>query len=151
MNLLVDAHRLDGYLLAIAELKGDGTHFSCVYLGEVAPVDAGPALCIVFKLGSDGLRLQPAQPMERSGFPASLEHWILNRVRPMSTADESALDRRLVDGLHAELVDIFGKTPQWLEVAHLPPHPHVHLGAFWNFYVFGVDGGSCAIHCAWDD
>ena len=147
----VDAHRLDGYLQAIARLKDDGTSFCCVHLGtgELAGKAAEVERLFGFERGS--VRLASERPaLTAENLPQSLERWCLDRIRPM---DDLQVDRRLVSGLADELADLFQQAPAWHSLACSDARVDVsaRMGVIWTIYVVGLEVGWCAIHCRWDD
>ena len=74
MSLHTDAARIDGYLLAVAELKDDGTHFRCVSLGEGAPSDKARDVASKFGLDAQSIELSPERAtLTSENLPASLE------------------------------------------------------------------------------
>ncbi|WP_431262438.1 hypothetical protein ACQ859_20130 [Roseateles chitinivorans] len=149
MNLIEEASRIDGYLLAISSLKEDGTAFRCVHLGEGGPSGKASEVAEHFRFDPGSVELvSESDSLTPENIPKGLEDWMLNRVR---SAVGTAIDRRLVSGLVAELVGIFQRAPAWFSVARAVPSRPGDQGAFWSIYVFGMDIGSCAIHCSWDD
>lgn len=151
MNLPEEANRLDGYLLAVSELKADGTFFNCVYLGEGGPTKQATEVERKFRFPVGSVELTPlAGLLTPENLPKPFEDWFHNRIRPWK--DEAPMDPRLASRIASELADIFGRAPEWFEVRrNSPVSPEIHLGAFWSIYIFGCEQGSCAIHCSWDD
>ena len=152
MDLASAAARLDGYFLAIAALKDDGTSFRCIGVGGMNPLSAWSDAAQALGISAREFSLSPVPlALADVNLPESLKLWILNRIRPMKQADEAPLDCRLIHGLCDELLDIFGAVPQWFEVrCSEVPGKELHLGAFWNIYVFGKNEKTFALHCAWD-
>ena len=150
MSLDFTAFRLDGYFSAIAALKDDGTSFSCIEVQGNDAATAWPEVAQSLGLSGTGGVVSPSE-LTASNLPKSLEQWIVNRIRPMSEADNLPLDPRLVHGLCDELVEIFGSAPHWFDV-RISEHSSalLHLGAFWNIYLFGKNEKAYALHCAWD-
>lgn len=143
-----DADRIDGYLSAIAKLKDDGTSFQCVYLGEGEPSGKAATIEKKFQFGSHVTLVSEREKLTAQNLPESLERWFLDRIRPM---DDLVVDRRLVSGLADELADIFQRAPAWFTVNCGDIGATPRLGVFWSIYVFGLERGSCAVHCSWDD
>ena len=150
MNLQIEAKRIEGYLLAVATLKGDGTHFQCIHLGAVAPENAVASVAEAFTLPPGSIAIGPDKAMlNKLGAPADFSDWALKRFRSMGGP---TIDPCLVSGLAEELADIFTAVPKWFCVRRIGvPHPPLHMGAIWAVFVLGSDAGSLAIHCSWDD
>ena len=132
-------------------LKDDGTSFSCVGLqGGIESVGRS-SLAEEFGFSEKQVSVVSAK-LASANIPESLVHWMVNRIRPASQADEEPLDERLMYGLCEEVLDIFGKAPQWFEIRVTPGSEGSHrLGAIWDIYVFGEGENLFAIHCSWDD
>ena len=150
MNLDLTASRLEGYFSAVAALKDDGTTFTCIGVKDRDFLSAWSAAAQVFGLIENEFSVVPLQ-LVGTNLPESLEHWILNRIRPMSQADEAALDNRLIHGLCDELMDIFRSAPRWFEV-HVSTAPTVmhSPGGIWTIYLFGTQEQTYALRCSWD-
>jgi len=150
MNLEEEASRIDGYLLAIAALKEDGTSFRCVYLGEGEP--SGKVAEVSARLGFErgAITLVPRHDaLTPENIPKGLEDWLLDRS--FATEEGPPIDRRLVSALVAELEDIFRTMPSWFSVERTAEYTNFgQHGAVWSMYVLGLAVGSCAIHCSWD-
>lgn len=151
MDLRVESLRLSGYLLAVADLKGDGTHLNCVYLGNFAPEDSASAIEKTFGFPEGGCSLVPSETCGANDAAAfsSLKSWMLIRAFEIGETG-THVDHRVFDGLLAEVSDIFGKSPEFFRLVS-SVKPTENLGAIWSVYVFGSSEGSCAIHCSWDD
>jgi hypothetical protein len=143
-----DADRIDGFLCAIAKLKDDGTSFRCVYLGTGDPSGKAAMIEEKFRFGSRVRLVAEREKRTSQNLPESLERWLLDRIRPM---DGLMVDTRLVAGLADELADIFQRAPAWFSVDCSDVGSTPRLGVLWSVYVFGLEAGSCAIHCSWDD
>lgn len=143
-----DANRIEGFLCAIAKLKDDGTSFQCIYLGEGEPSGMAAMIEEKFRFGSPVTLASERESLTAQNLPKSLERWLLDRIRPM---DDLTVDRRLVSGLADELADIFQRAPFWFSVRSGDTGATPRLGVFWSIYVFGLESGSCAVHCSWDD
>ncbi len=143
-----DANRIEGFLCAIAKLKDDGTSFQCIYLGEGDPSGMTAMIEEKFRFGSPVTLASERESLTAQNLPKSLERWLLDRIRPM---DDLTVDRRLVSGLADELADIFQKAPVWFSVKSGDTGATPRLGVFWSIYVFGLESGSCAVHCSWND
>ena len=146
--LTTDANRIDGYLLAVAGLKDDGTAFRCVHLGEGEPSGKASDVAAHFGFAPESVKLvSERERLTSQNLPRALEGWLLDRIRPM---DDLLVDRRLASGLADELADIFQKAPAWFSVECSDLSSSAVQGAIWSIYVFGLEVGSCAIHCSWD-
>jgi hypothetical protein len=143
-----DADRIEGFLRAIARLKDDGTLFQCIYLGDGEPSGMAAPVEEKFRFDSPVTLVSEQASLTAENLPKSLERWFLDRNRPM---DDLTVDRRLVSGFADELADIFQKAPAWFSVEPRDTRAMPPLGVFWSIYVFGLERGSCAIHCSWDD
>jgi hypothetical protein len=143
-----DANRIEGFLCAIAKLKDDGTSFQCVYLGEGEPSGKAAMIEDKFRFGSRVMLVSEREKLTAQNLPKSLERWFLDRIRPM---DDLMVDSRLVSGLADEIADIFQRAPAWFSVNCSDTGAMPRLGVLWSIYVFGLESGSCAVHCSWDD
>jgi hypothetical protein len=145
------ASRLDGYLLAIAELKGDGTFFQCRYLGETSPARALALLCNALTLPATSVQLVEPDVIPTSGVPNDVKHWIMQRRRIVNPDDADAIDERLFDGFMNEMVDLLGSTLSWYQLGRLNKGESIlHLGALWDVFVFGNEDCAFVLHCSWD-
>lgn len=145
------ALQLDGYLQAVSALKDDGSALRCFYLGPVAPADALVPLCAALDLAPDGLSLPLHSSVICHGVACTPRQWLLERLRPMTSADRLPLDARLHDGFEQQLLELLGAAPDWYQLSSDGRHSLAgKLGAIWSIYVFGVAGHSLVLQCSWD-
>lgn len=145
------ALQLDGYLQAVSALKDDGSALRCFYLGPVAPADALPLLCSALELEPEGLSLPPLEAVICHGAACTPRQWLLERLRPMSVADQAPLDTRLYHGFEQQLSELLGSAPFWRQLQSSGQRSLAgQLGAIWSVYVFGAAGHSHVLHCSWD-
>ncbi|KAB8042271.1 hypothetical protein [Janthinobacterium aquaticum] len=143
--------QLDGYLQAVSALKDDGSALRCFYLGPVAPADAFDALCVALEVPPGNLSLQPQAAVACHGLACTPRQWLLERLRPMTIADQAPLDARLYAGFEQQLLELLGDVPEWRQlVSDGQRNLAAQLGAIWSVYVFGVAGHSYVLQCSWD-
>jgi len=149
-DLKIHAGRLEGYLAAVAALRGDGTSFACLLLGMTPPAAALASLCEAFALSIEHCKLVPCERGHR-GVPPEFARWVLNRVRPSTPEDRAPLEPSLLDGLIEELQDAYDEAPEWY-VLHrsVEARSDRYLGAFSDVFVCGDAAASFALHCSWD-
>lgn len=145
------ALQLDGYLQAVSALKDDGSALRCFYLAPVAPAGAFDALCQSLELAPQGLSLQAPEAVVCHGVACTPRQWLLQRLRPMTLADQAPLDARLYQGFEQQLIDLLGGAPAWRQlVSDGRCSLAGQLGAIWSVYVFGTASHSHVLHCSWD-
>lgn len=149
-ELQAAVQKLEGYLLAISELKADGSSFSCHYLGQIPLSDALLPLSARLRI-EDELRFSPPDNPTLSGLPSSFRHWLCTRRRVYELDDTQDIDIRLFDGFVETMNEELGRPEQWM-LAGLgrPSLAGLHLGAIWDLYVFHAKGHTYAVLCSWD-
>ncbi|BBB68337.1 hypothetical protein UNDYM_4084 [Undibacterium sp. YM2] len=150
-ELQAAVHKMEGYLLAVAALKADGSSFSCFYLGEIPLENALSPLGVFLRTEKDRLQFYPPDTLTLSGLPTSLRQWLCSRRRIYEVDDTKEIDIRLFDGFVEEMNELLGRPEQWMLAGagrtYLPPHD---LGAIWDVYLFSARGHVYAVHCSWD-
>ena len=145
------ALQLHGYLQAVSALKDDGSALRCFYLAPVAPCAAFDALCQALDLAPDGLSLQLSASVVCHGAACTPRQWLLERLRPMTQADQAPLDARLFDGFCQQLHELLNAAPVWYQLVSSGQRSLAgQLGAIWSVYVFGTHAHSYVLQCSWD-